>query len=175
MNEMNILYIERVLLFLYTSKGFARDTQKMEKLEMGNFHAIIITNQFRSSVQRCLRAEMLLKSAKKRRKEKAITAAKLVASIRQNVDGDERSDLIRAYCFTIDGSGWMDHLVKVQHHKYNYNFRVFCWWLTNLCNANEWWSVSQNWACVASALWCERGITTVFVWNHCAPKQGIVH
>lgn len=51
MNEMNILYIERVLLFLYTSKGFARDTLKMEKLEMGNFHAIIITNQFRSSVQ----------------------------------------------------------------------------------------------------------------------------
>lgn len=80
---------------------------------MGNFHAIIITNQFWGSVQRCLRAEMLLKSAKKRRKEKAITAAKLVASIRQNVDGDERSDLIRAYCFTIDG--WMDHLVKVQH------------------------------------------------------------
>lgn len=59
---------------------------------MGNFHAIIITNQFWGSVQRCLRAEMLLKSAKKRRKEKAITAAKLVASIRQNVDGDERYD-----------------------------------------------------------------------------------
>ena len=151
-------------------------TQKMEKLEMGNFHAIIITNQFWGSVQRCLRAEMLLKSAKKRRKEKAICEACCLDSSWCWWRWTIRSDpclLLHHRWLWMDG--WMDHLVKVQHHKYNYNFRVFCWWLTNLCNANEWWSVSQNWACVASALWCERGITTVFVWNHCAPKQGIVH